>query len=418
MKKLFLALSLLIVLIILSVYGVLFTKSGNNFIASYIENKVNDEQKDVKLKVNDFTLTFNTINFDANINDNSNINITGDLEIFKKKVDLKYDINIKDLATLENLTKQKLNGPFSTNGTFKGNEKLSVIDGSSNIASSSTKYNINLTNFSVQNLKFSIVDAKIEELLNLVNQAQYAKGNISIDGDIKNTDFENLDGTIVASLTRGKIVNEIINKEFKQNIQSTINFKSDATAVLTPNQIKINSDLITSLADIFAEETIIDLKTNKLTSDYKIDVKNLTKLEGVIGKKLNGDFLTTGTVVLENNNIKIDGKSDIFESMTKYNITLDAKKEKYIKFTVDDAKIDKLLHMLNEPVYSTGDFKIIGEIKSSKDSSLDGTITTKVVNGKVVNEVVNTVFKQNLKDDILFSADIKTKLLEDRKSVV
>lgn len=412
MKKLFLALSLLIVLIILSVYGVLFTKSGNNFIASYIENKVNDEQKDVKLKVNDFTLTFNTINFDANINDNSNINITGDLEIFKKKVDLKYDINIKDLATLENLTKQKLNGPFSTNGTFKGNEKLSVIDGSSNIASSSTKYNINLTNFSVQNLKFSIVDAKIEELLNLVNQAQYAKGNISIDGDIKNTDFENLDGTIVASLTRGKIVNEIINKEFKQNIQSTINFKSDATAVLTPNQIKINSDLITSLADIFAEETIIDLKTNKLTSDYKIDVKNLTKLEGVIGKKLNGDFLTTGTVVLENNNIKIDGKSDIFESMTKYNITLDAKKEKYIKFTVDDAKIDKLLHMLNEPVYSTGDFKIIGEIKSSKDSSLDGTITTKVVNGKVVNEVVNTVFKQNLKDDILFSADIKTKLLE------
>jgi uncharacterized protein YxeA len=78
MKKFFIGLTILIILIVGAVYGVLFTKSGNGFVASYIENKVNDEQKDVQLKVNDFTLTFNTINFNATISDNSNINIAGD----------------------------------------------------------------------------------------------------------------------------------------------------------------------------------------------------------------------------------------------------------------------------------------------------------------------------------------------------
>jgi hypothetical protein len=410
MKKLFLGLTLLIILLIGSIYGVLFTKAGNNFIASYIENKVNDEQKDVKLKVNDFTLTFNTINFDASINDNSNINIAGDLAIFKKKVDLKYDINIKDLATLENLTKQKLNGPFSTSGKFVGNENLATIEGIFDLAHSESKYNVNLVDFSPKNIKFEIKDAKIEELLNLVNQASYAKGNITIKGDIKNTDLENLDGTIDATLTRGKIVNEIINKEFKQNIQSTINFKSDLNAVLSGDKIKIKSDLITSLADIFAEETVVDVKANKITSDYKIDVKNLTKLEGVIGKKLNGNFLAIGSVLVENNNINITGKSDIFESTTKYDIKLEDSMAKNIKFSVEDAKIDKLLHMLNEPVYTTGDFKIIGDISNNKAGELNGLITTKIENGKVVNEVVNTVFKQNLKNNITFVGDIQTNL--------
>ena len=107
MKKLFFTLSVIVILILSSIYGVLFTKYGNNVVASYIEDKVNTGQQDVKLKVNDFTLTLTHLNFDAWINDNSEINISGDLSLFKKSVDLKYDIKVNDLATLKNLTKQE-----------------------------------------------------------------------------------------------------------------------------------------------------------------------------------------------------------------------------------------------------------------------------------------------------------------------
>jgi len=152
MKKLFLMLTLILIVILMSIYGVLFTKYGNELLSSYIEAKVSDEQKDVRLKVNNFTFTFNSINFDASINDNSNINISGDLSLFKKSIDLKYDIKINDLSVLKNLTNQDFKGRFFTNGIFKGDIKEAIIQGFSNLANSQTKYYINLVDFEIKNI--------------------------------------------------------------------------------------------------------------------------------------------------------------------------------------------------------------------------------------------------------------------------
>ena len=60
MKKIFLFLIMIIVLGLSIVYMFLFTKFGNDKMASYIENKVNSGQE-VKLKVNDVTLTSNQL---------------------------------------------------------------------------------------------------------------------------------------------------------------------------------------------------------------------------------------------------------------------------------------------------------------------------------------------------------------------
>lgn len=409
MKKFFIILTILILVIVSSVFGVLFTKSGNNFIASYIENKVNDEQNDVELKVNDLTLTFNTINFDATINDNSNINIAGDLQIFKKTVDLKYDIKINDLAKLENLTKQKLNGPFSTSGTFAGNEKLSVIEGISNIASSDTKYKLKLEDFTAKNINFSIKNAKIDELLHMVNQPVFAKGNLNASGDIKDANVTTLDGKVFASVRKGKLINEVVNKEFKQNLQTRVYFKSDVNAKLLPNQVQVKSDLITSLADVFTNETLVDLKSGKITSDYKLDVKNLAKLQSLIGTKLNGNFITSGNAQVHNGTTKLKGTSDILGSKTAYDVNIVNSKTN-VTFTVKEAKIDKLLHMIDEPVYARGNLNITGKINDVNPASLDGQIITHILNGKVVNPVVNTVFKQNLKKTITFKVNANTAL--------
>jgi hypothetical protein len=421
MKKLFLFLTVIIFLLISAVYMILFTKYGNSLISSYIEKRVNSGQEDVKLKVNDFRLTFNTINFDAKINDDSTINISGDLAIFKKSVDLKYDIKINDLSTLKNLTKQDLKGPFSSNGTFKGNKQESIIQGVSDIALSQTKYNINLVNFQAKNIHLELQDAKIEELLTLVNKPAYAKGNLNISADIRNIDVDNLDGSITANISKGKIDNEIVNKEFKQTIQSRINFQSDIKASLLGKKVEIKSELITSLADFFMDNTLIDLEKNKIISDYKIDVKNLNKLEGVIGKKLNGDFLTEGNIFVENSIMSITGNSNIFESSTTYNLKLKDSKIQNINFKIENAKLEKLFHMLNEPVYATGNLDVQGDVKNANIDKLDGLIITKIAEAKIVNEVVNAVFKQEIKDTVDFDLVVNTSLVPNQaisKSVI
>ena len=414
MKKLFLFLTIILILIIGSVYGTLFTKYGNGIIASYIENKVNNGQEDVKLKVNDFSLTFNTINFDAKINDDSQILISGELAIFKQSVDLKYDIKINDLATLKNLTKQDLKGPFSTNGTFIGDKNNAVIQGFTNMALSETNYHVNLVNFEPKNINIDLKDAKIEELLNLLNKPNYANGTLNIAADIKNIDVTNLDGMITASISKGKINNDIVNKEFKQTITSAINIETNINASLLGKKVEIKSEVISSIADIFLDKTIIDLEKNKTFSDYRIDVKNLNKLEGVIGKKLNGDFFTSGNIFVENSNISIAGNSNIFESTSTYNLKLKDSNLENISFKIEDAKIEKLFHMLNEPVYATGNLNIDGDIKNAKIDTLDGLISTKISEGKIINEVVNTVFKQDIKDTVNFDLSVDTSLVPNQ----
>ena len=414
MKKFFFSLTFLIVFIIVSIYSILFTKPGNSFVSSYIENKVNDEQKDVQLKVNDFTLTFNTINFDATINDNSNINISGDLEILKKRVDVKYDIKINELSTLENLINQKLNGPFSSSGTFKGDANFSEINGISNIAESKTSYSLKLLDFEAKNIAFVIENAKIEKLLNLLNQKSLAFGKLTLKGDIKDANISSLDGNISMNITKGKLNNQVINEEFKQNIASSIYFKSDVIAILTPNKASIKSDLITSLADVFMDKTEFIIDSGKMSTDYKLDIKNLAKLEGVIGKKLYGNFITKGNLVMNNGIIKIDGDSDIFDSLTKYSIKVLNSEPEYVKFSINNAKIDKLLRTLNEPVYADGILNIDANITDAKLETLNGVIKTKVSNAKIINPVANTVFKQNLKKEITFKVDATTSLVPNQ----
>ena len=414
MQKLFFSLTILIILIIGSIYGILFTKYGNSIISSYIESKVNNEQEKVKLKVNNFILTLKTIDFNAVINDDSYINISGDLSIFKKSVDLKYDIKIENLSTLKNLIHQDLKGKFYTNGIFKGNKQEAIIQGFSNLASSQTKYYINLNKFEINNIQLDLKEAKIEELLSLINKPEYLKGTLNINANIKNIDINNLDGIFVANMTKGILNNDVINKEFNQTLSSPINFQGDINASLLGNKAEVKSELLTSIADIFLDKTIIDLNNKNFFSDYKIDVKNLNRLEGVLGRKLNAEFSNIGKVSLENSLISINGNSNIFESTTNYKLELKDFVAQNVDFKIENAKIEKLLHMLNEPVYLIGDFNVKGQIKDSSLNKLNGLIVSKISNAKIINEVVNAVYKQELTDVITFDSTINTSLVPNQ----
>ncbi|MFA9374182.1 MAG: hypothetical protein ACERKK_08485 [Poseidonibacter sp.] len=414
MKKLFLGLSALIITTILAIYIVLFTQSGNDFVASYIEKTINKDQKDVGFKINDFTLTMNSINFYATIKNDSKISISGDLELFKKRVDLKYDINIKDLSALQNITKQKLNGPFSTSGTFVGDTVLSQIKGISDIAQSKTNYDVQLKDFNPTNINFDIKNAKISKLLYLGNQPEFAEGDLNIKGDIKNTNIPNLDGNIALNITNAKILNKTINKEFNQNIKSNIDFKTTINAQLQANKALIDTNIDSSLLKLKTTKTIVDLVSMKVISDYNLDIDDLSKLKTIINKKLNGSFSTSGDIVTNNGIIKIDGKSDVFQSLTTYDIKMNNSKPEYVKFHITNAKIEKLLSFIDEPVYAHGDLSIDANILNTDVKKLDGTINTRVANAKLINPVINTVFNQKLKDTVTFDLNAQSKLQLDK----
>jgi hypothetical protein len=414
MKKLFLWLTLLIVFIAVLAYSIVFSKFGNELIASYIENKVNNPQQNIKFKVTNFRLRVDSLDFNAVINENSNISVNGALSIWDRWVDLKYDIKITDLSILNNLINQNLKSELFTNGVFKGDYQSAIIQGFSNIANSETKYNLVLKDFKIKDIFLELKNAKIDEFLNFMNKPHYLNGDLTINANIKNIDNNNLDGKLIANISKGQLENDVINKEFNQTFSSKINIDGDIEALFLGKNAEIKTQLLTSIGNLILEKTLVDLEKDRVVSDYKFEVKNLQKLESVLGRKLIGDFNTTGNILYENAIFNVDGKSDIFESSTVFRFKLEDNIAKDISFKVENTKIEKLLDFLNEPIYATGDLNVQGEIQNSNLEELSGTIISKISDAKLVNEVVNAVFKQELKTPVNFDMALNNQFIPNK----
>ncbi len=407
MKKILITLILIVLLSICSVFWLFFTNSGNSFISSYIESRVNSEQDKVKLKVEKLKITFKTLDFNANIDDNSYININGDFEIFKKRVDLKYDIKINDLENLRNLINFDLKGSFFTNGSFVGDKNSSIINGISNFASGETIYNINLVDFGLDKIIINSKNLKLEELLFLLNKPIYSKGILNLDANIKDFKIDNLAGDIKANIIKGLLNNEIINKEFNQTLSSNVNFDTNLNSNFLGNSLISNIDFKSSIFDLIFEKFEFNLENKNYFGNFNLFVKNLEKLEGLIGQKLKGEFESKGILKSENKIININGNSNIIESETKYNLNIKNNKLDNLEFSVKKAKIEKLLKLLDEPVYAIGDFETNGYISNLNE--LNGNSLVNLKNVKLVNEVINAVYNQDLKENIILNGKIDTK---------
>ncbi len=408
MKKIFVVFIIVLVLIFSSVAGLLFTKSGNNIISSYIEKTVNDGQDKVRLKVENFDLGFDSLSFNAKVDDNSNININGKFNIFSQNVDLKYDIKIKDLSNFKKLINKKLNGSLSTSGTIIGNKELIIIKGISDIAKSDTQYILNLVDFNVKNINLDLKSARIEKLLYLLDEPIYANGVLNINAKINDTNIKNLDGTVIANIKNTKLNNLVINKEFKQNITVPIRVKSDINALLKGSEIQIKTDTLSSLASLNTKKTVINLNSNEILSDYLLNIGDLSKFESLIGKKLNGKFKTNGNVKIKDNDVRVKGSSDIAKSMTSYEVNLKSSKLDKIIFNVESLQLDSLLRILNEPSYAKASIDLKGNLKA-KDF-INGNISSEIKNGLLSNAVMNKAFGMKLKDKIEFSMNNKNIL--------
>lgn len=406
MKKIFFILFILILFFIFSIFGILFTNYGNSLVASYIENRVNNEQDKVELKVDKLSFTFKTLDFNARINDNSYLNINGNFELFNRKVDLKYDIKINELEKLKNLLNYDFKGSFFTNGSFVGDEKNSIIKGVSNFASGETNYNINLVDFEINNVILNSKNLKIEEFLSLLNKPIYSKGILNIDTNINNFKSKNINGNLVVNIEKGFLNNEVVNKEFNQTLSSNVSFESKINSTIVQNKAISNINLNSSLFNIIFEKFELNLLNSEYFGEFNLFVKELQKLESFIGKKLKGEFNSKGLLKSANNTISVEGFSNILESESNYKIYIKDRALDTLEFKIKDAKVENFLKLLDEPIYAMGDLEASGKINNLKELNGNSLITLK--NIKLVNEVINAVYNQNINETIILDSKIDT----------
>ena len=412
MKKFLLILLVLVLFIFGIFYMLFFTKIGNSTISKYIENSFNEKQNDFKLKFDTFIIDTNNINLVANINDSSKVKIDGKISsLFDLKAEFIYKIDIKDLSIFNNIVQKELKGSLEANGDLITKNGLSTIIGTSNIANSSTKYEINLNKTDIKSLDLDIKNANIDELLALLSEPIYSFGKLNLKTKLIKNSSNFFNGDFSFDINDGKINNEIVQKEFNFPIKQTITYNLKSLNKLENTNVLSDIKLISSLANLDMKNLIIDLVTKDISSNYFLDILNLRQIEEFINIALNGDLKVVGKIDKNQKTLKIDGNSNIADGVANF-VLLDDNLDLKLK----DANSLKLLYILNKEQFFNSNISLDSNYNIV---SKIGNINIEVKNGNFIKnnfiQKIEDFTKIDLSKEIFEYGAINSKI--DNKKI-
>jgi len=212
-------------------------------------------------------------------------------------VDVKYGVNVAQLAVLKPLTHADIRGPLKLSGTVKGSKEKMLVVGKSDIAASKTTFSAQLADFMPKRATLHIKDLKLQKLLYMIKQPHYADALIDMDADITNADPKNLHGTVLTNLKKGLLDSRYLTKAYKfTSTMPKTTFSLQADTKLNKNLIDTKLDLLSSLANLHNKKIRFNMKDGSLQSDYSVNIANLDKLYFVTERHLKGGIVANGDV--------------------------------------------------------------------------------------------------------------------------
>ena len=307
--KYLVALVALLVLLLGAAYGLLFTAPGNGILQPVIEKRI-AAQVPLPTRLETFVLRPDRFEVALQIGKDTRIEAKGTMSLTARSVDATYDVDIEELANLQKLIGQKLNGPFHTRGTVKGDQKKLMIDGESDVAGSATDYHLVLRDFEPENLKAHVAHLHIDKLLHMVNQPDYAEGFVDVRADIPSLDDDHLKGNVVTKITKGKVHPAPVKRDFNLSVPSNLAFHGDVKTRLAQTKAISDVDFVTSVATLRSKNLVYDIEEGALSTDYRLHVPNLDNLYFVTNQHMRGKITVTGDVKLKGEHIDATAHSE------------------------------------------------------------------------------------------------------------
>ncbi|WP_281951269.1 hypothetical protein [Nitrosophilus kaiyonis] len=401
MKKVFIWIISIILFLIVATGVVLFTPPGNALLKPIIESKINQNLPQ-KIKLDQFSLTPSNFYIKIIIEKDSYIDAKGKYSLFSKSFDAKYQVKIKDLSKISPLIGYKLRGNFFTKGAAKGDISKILINGITDLAKSKSDYNVEIKNLKPAKVLANISSLHIEDILYMFYKPQFIKGKLNADVKLSSLEPNNLKGFLKANM-KSSIDTQIMKKDFNVTLPKT-SITADINSKLKKTSLKYSAKVLSNLAKI-ASSGKVDTKNIDMDIKYFVLIKELAMLKPIINFDLRGPLKTEGVVKGDKNLLTINGKSNIALSKTDYKVILKDFKPKSADSNIKNAKLSKILYMLNMPVYADADIDMKANFKNLDIKNIDGDILTTIKNGVTYPKVLYKEFN-------LTNAYIKFKAFE------
>ena len=372
------------------VYVVAFTGFGNSILKPVIESKIKEQTKlDSKLEV--FSLSMNNFKIVLELNRNNTVEIEGTYSLFSQSFNVKYNVALKELKTLQPLTSMQLQDSFFTNGTVQGNTKLFTVLGQSNVAKSTTDYKVVMTDLNPSSIIAKVDTADLKSLLHMLNQKSYASADVNLDVNFKNITPHKLDGDILLITKNGKLNSRVMQKDFNITIPATA-FAMNLNAKLKGDDVNYAYILDSNLAKITSGGKIIP-QPLKVDAKYALHVKELAVLKPITSADIRGKLNLHGTITGDKANMVVKGKSDLASSKTTFSAVLHDFATKSVKADIKGLKLQKLLYMVKQPHYADALLNTNINITNADPKNLSGIIKSNITKGIVDSKYVTKAYK-------------------------
>jgi len=210
-------------------------------------------------------------------------------------VDVKYGINVEELAVLKPLSGADVRGALHLNGDVKGDKAKMVVNGKSDFAASDTSFTAILQDFQPANIKASIKNMQLQKVLYIVKQPHFADALFSLDADISDARSGKLKGKINTNIKQGLVDSAYMTKvyEFK-SMMPTTTFSATTATTLNGNIIDTKVDVLSNLANLNINKASFDIGDTSLKSDYQVKVHDLERLYFASERHLKGSLSANG----------------------------------------------------------------------------------------------------------------------------
>ncbi len=212
-------------------------------------------------------------------------------------LDLKYALNVKELALLKPISGADVRGPLKLHGKVQGSKAKMQVSGQSDIAASTTTFLANLKNFAPVSVEAKVRHLKLQKVLYMVKQPHFADGLFDLDVHIANADVKNLAGVITSRISKGVVDNRYMTKAYKfKSMMPYTHFSAKTYTKLDKNLVDTQLSFSSNLAKLNVKSAKFTINDGSLVSDYRVKVTDLNKLFFATERHLKGGIVATGSV--------------------------------------------------------------------------------------------------------------------------
>ena len=211
------------------------------------------------------------------------------------KTDIKYSLNIKELAVLKPIIGSQLRGAFKLSGNVKGNKERLIISGQSDLAGSDTKFEAALKEFKPKVVTADIKGLNLNRLLYMIDQPHYTDGILSMKADITDARSGSLKGKIFTNVKKGVLNSKYITKlaEF-DSVMPRTTYDLSATTVLNGDIVDTKTNLNSNLAELNIKKASYNIGDGSIKSDYSAKIPDLDRLFFATQRHLKGSLAVSG----------------------------------------------------------------------------------------------------------------------------